>query len=141
MTTNPPKSSNKLIGTVNWPESGTVVSVPIFLLYRHTGIVSDRWHGGKPMVISTSPRSGGVREESWDTFSQGHDVTVEGHLGRLPGWEVVRRARSLVGTQYDLLTKNCDQFVTFVHGLKPRSTQLALTVVIALCVGVLAAAR
>lgn len=93
------------------------------------------------MVISTSARSGGVCEESWDTFAQGCAVTIEGHPGRLPGWEVVRRARSLMGTQYDLLAKNCEQFVTFVHGLKPQSTQLALTVVVALCVGVLAAAR
>jgi len=66
---------------------------------------------------------------------------VDGYPGNLPGWEVVHRARSLIGTQYDLLTKNCEQFVTFVHGLKPQSTQLALTVVIALCVGVFAVAR
>ena len=141
MARNPPKSGNHIIGTANWPEPGTVVSVPIFLLYRHTGIVSDRWHSGKPMVISTSARSGGVYEEPWDVFTQGSVVTVDGCPGNLPSWEVVHRARSLIGTRYDLLSKNCEQFVTFVHGLKPHSTQLALTVVIALCVGVLAAAR
>jgi hypothetical protein len=115
--------------------------VPIFLLYRHTGIVSDRWHGGKPMVISTSARAGGVREESWDTFAQGRAVSVEGYPGNLPGWEVVRRARLLIGTRYDLLSRNCEQFATFAHGLKPQSAQLVFTVLIALCVGVLAAAR
>ena len=141
MATKSPNNSNQPCGTANWPEPGTVVSVPILLLYRHTGIVSDRWHDGKPMVISTSARSGGVHEEPWDTFAQGRDVTVNGYPGRLPGWEVVRRARSLIGTQYDLLTKNCEQFVMFAHGLKPQSAQLASTVVIALCVGVLAAAR
>lgn len=141
MARNPPKSGNQLVGTTNWPEPGMVVSVPILLMYRHTGIVSDRWHDGKPMVISTSVRSGGVHEEPWGTFAQGRDVTDNGYPGRLPGWEVVRRARSLIGTQYDLLTKNCEQFVMFAHGLKPQSAQLALTVVIALCVGVLAAAR
>lgn len=124
-----------------WPQAGMVVSVPIFLFYHHKGIVSDQWCNGKPMVISTSSRSGEVREESWDVFAQGRVVTADGYPGNLPGWEVVRRARSLVGTRYDLLTKNCEQFVTFVHGLEPQSTQLALTVVIALCVGVLAAAR
>lgn len=141
MTRNPLTSGNQLAGTANWPEPGTVVSVPIFLLYRHTGIVSDRWHGGKPMVISTSARAGGVREESWDTFAQGRVVSVEGYPGNLPRWEVVRRARLLIGTRYDLLSKNCEQFVTFVHGLKPQSAQLAFTVLIALCAGVLAAVR
>jgi len=124
-----------------WPRAGVVVSVPILLFYRHKGIVSDQWCHGKPMVISTSARSGGVREEPWDVFAQGSVVMVDGYPGNLPGWEVVHRARSLIGTQYDLLTKNCEQFVTFVHGLKPQSTQLALTVVIALCVGVFAVAR
>lgn len=141
MARNPPKSGNQLVGAANWPEPGMVVSVPIFLMYRHTGIVSDRWHGGKPMVISTSARSGGVCEEPWDVFTQGRAATVDGYPGHLPGWEVVHRARSLIGTRYDLLSKNCEQFVTFVHGIKPHSTQLALTVVIALCVGMLAAAR
>ncbi len=141
MSKNTLKGDSQRVDTANWPQPGMVVSVPIFLFYRHTGIVSDRWHGGKPMVISTSVRSGGVHEEPWDTFAQGSDVTVNGYPGRLPGWEVVRRAKSLIGTQYDLLTKNCEQFVMFAHGLKPQSAQLAITVVIALCVGVLAAAR
>jgi hypothetical protein len=141
MATNPPNGDNQRVGSVNWPQPGTVVSIPILLFYRHTGIVSDRWHGGKPMVVSTSVRSGGVREESWDTFAQGRVVTVDGYPGGLPSWEVVRRARSLIGAQYDLLARNCEHFVTFVHGLKPQSAQLALTVVVALCIGALAAAR
>ena len=141
MARNPPKGHNQFNGTVSWPQPGMMVSVPIFLIYRHIGIVSDRWHGGKPMVISTSARAGVVREESWNTFTQGRVVTAEVYPGRLPSWEVVRRARSLIGTQYDLLTRNCEQFVTFAHGLKPQSVQVALTVAIALCIGVLAAAR
>jgi len=119
-----------------------VVSVPIFLFYRHKGIVSDRWHGGKPMVISTSARSGGVREEPWDVFAQGHVVTVDGYLGGLPSYEVLRRARSLIGAQYDVLVRNCEHLVTNVHGIKPQSSQVALTfAIVALCVGALAAAR
>ena len=126
----------------SWPQPGMVVSVPIFLFYRHKGIVSDRWHGGKPMVISTSFRSGGVREEPWDVFAQGLVVTVDGYLGDLPSWKVVRRARSLIGAKYDVLARNCEHLVTYVHGLKPQSSQVALTfAIVTLCVGALAAAR
>lgn len=126
----------------SWPQSGMVVSVPIFLFYRHQGIVSDRWHDAKPMVISASSRSGGVHEEPWDVFAQGLAVTVDGYPGGLPSHEVLRRARSLIGTQYDVLARNCEHLVTYVHGLKPQSLQVALTfVIVTLCVGALAAAR
>ena len=69
MARNPPKNNDQLVGTVNWPEPGMVVSVPIFLIYRHTGIVSDLQHGGKPMVISTSARSGGAQSWIVEQFS------------------------------------------------------------------------
>ena len=119
-----------------------VVSVPIFLFYRHKGIVSNRWHGGKPMVISTSARAGGVREEPWDVFANGCVPTVDGYPGSLPSYEVLRRARSLIGAQYDVLARNCEHFVMHVHGIKPQSSQVALTfAIITLCVGALAVAR
>lgn len=124
-----------------WPRPGTVVSVTILLFYRHKGVVSDRWHHGKPMVISASARARSVREEPWDVFAQGGVVTVDGYPGRMPHWEVLRRARSLIGSAYDLFTRNCEHFVSYVHGLKPHSPQLAFTVGFALVVGLFAAAR
>jgi hypothetical protein len=124
-----------------WPQPGTVVSVTIFLFYRHKGIVSDRWHNGKPMVFSASARSGGVREEPWGVFAEDRAVTVEGYPGKLPSWEVLRRARALMGSAYDLLTRNCEHFVAYVHGLKPQSPQLAATVSVAVIVGLLVTAR
>ncbi len=125
-----------------WPEAGTVVSIPIFLFYSHKGIVSDRWYGGKPMIISNSARSGGVREELWGVFAEGCVVTVDGNPSGLPHFEVLSRARSLIGTQYDLFRWNCEHFVAYAHGLKPQSAQVAITVAIAmLFVGLLATAR
>jgi hypothetical protein len=140
MTNNTKEEFSKAQGPV-WPEAGTVVSIPIALFYRHKGIVSDQWHGGKPMVFSTSARSGAVREESWDTFAQNRVVAVDGYPGNLSSLEVVRRARLLIGAPYDVLAKNCEHFVTHVHGLKPQSPQVAFTVLIALCIGTLVATR
>lgn len=125
----------------SWPQAGTVVSIPIFLFYRHKGIVSDQWRNGKPMIISNSARSGGVCEEPWDIFAEGNIVMVDGYPGGLSKYEVLNHARSLIGTQYLLFGWNCEHFVTYVHGLKPQSSQVTITVAIAtLCVGVLAAA-
>jgi len=94
------------------------------------------------MIISNSARSGGVCEELWDVFAEGNVVTVDGYPGGRSNYEVLNRARSLNGTQYNLFDWNCDHFVTYVHGLKPQSPQVAITVTIAtLCVGVLAAVK
>ena len=126
----------------SWPQPGMVVSIPTFPVFRHKGIVSDRWYGGKPMIISNSARSGGVREEPWDVFAEDHVVAVDGYPGDLPNHEVVSRARSFIGTRYDLFSWNCEHFVAEAHGLKPQSPQVAVTVAIAiLCVGVLAIAK
>lgn len=76
-----------------WPNPGSVVSVPAYVFFRHKGIVSDRSSGGKPMVISNSARAGGVREESWETFTSGQEWVNEGNVGGLCPSEVLRRAR------------------------------------------------
>lgn len=110
-----------------WPAPGTVVSVPIILGYRHKGIVSDRWHNGRPMVISNSNRGGGVVEESWDSFCQGRAPAVEGYPGNLPCYQVLSRARLCVGKGYRLLDWNCEHFVMYAHGLKPESWQVLVT--------------
>jgi hypothetical protein len=114
-----------------WPEllSGTIVSVPTYVFFRHVGIVSNRWLDGKPMVISNSCRLGGVFETSWDEFSQGLPVYLEskdppGSLSRL---EILHRARSVIGTRYDLFAWNCDDLVGYARGVKPNITQLKIT--------------
>jgi hypothetical protein len=125
-----------------WPEAGTAVSISIILFYRHKGIVSDRWYGGKPMIISNSARSGGVHEEAWDVFAEGNTVAVDGYPGGLPHFEVMSRAKSFISSQYDLFRWNCEHFVAYAHGLQLKSPQVAATVAIAtLCLGVLVATR
>lgn len=115
-----------------WPSSGTVVSVPAYLFFRHKGIVSNRWHGGKPMVISNSARSGGVAEEPWDVFTSGLTWANEGHPGALRPFEVLHLARSRLGTQYNIFKWNCESFVAYCHGLPPASPQLGVVLLIAL---------
>jgi hypothetical protein len=124
-----------------WPTPGTVVSVPAYVLFRHKGIVSDRWYGGKPMVISNSARAGGVAEESWNAFTSGQIWTEEGHPGNLPSWEVLNRARSVGHTKYDVFQWNCESFVAYSHGLPPNSPQLARVALIAMVGIALVAAR
>ena len=113
-----------------WPAPGTIVSVPAYLVFHHKGIVSDRWHDGKPMVISNSARAGGVAEEPWDVFSRGQQWKTEGYPGQLGAWEVLRRAR-LVFPRYDVIKWNCEGFVAYCHGLPLSSPQLAAAFLIA----------
>lgn len=113
-----------------YPFPGSVISIPFLLVYRHLGIVSDRWHGGKPMVISNSARRGGVHEEPWDVFAQGKPVTVEKSHSDMPRREAVTQARSRIGTRYDALTWNCEHLVSDARGFRPSSPQVLATLAV-----------
>jgi hypothetical protein len=117
---------------VQWPLPGTIVSVPTYVVFRHKGIVSDRWCRGMPMVISNSARVGAVSEEPWDVFTSGQSWKNEGYPGNLKAWEVLYRARSAPRLQYNAFTWNCEGFVAHCHGLPPTSPQLAAVVIVAL---------
>jgi hypothetical protein len=121
-----------------YPAPGTIVSVRAFVFWRHKGIVSDQRYGGKPTVIASSPILG-TREETWDRFRSGQEPVVEGYPSNLPYHEVVRRARSRIGTDYDLLGSNCDHLANYAHDLPMRSEQLLATVGIAVLAGVIVA--
>ena len=124
-----------------WPAPGTVISVPTYILFRHKGIVSDRWKCGKPMVISNSARAGGIAEEPWDVFTSGQPWTDEGHPGMLTPWEVLNRARSANNTRYHVLNWNCESFAAYCHGLPPNSPQVAAVALLSLAGIALLAAR
>lgn len=106
-----------------YPAPGTVVWVRAYLFFRHKGIVSDQWYGGKPKVITNDPVSG-VIEQTWDEFRAGQVVQIEGYPSDLPHHEVVSRARSRLGTRYHLFDFNCDQLKNYAHALPVLSEQV-----------------
>jgi hypothetical protein len=114
-----------------WPTPGSIVSVPAYVFFRHKGIVSDRWHAGKPMVISNSDRLGHAAEEPWDAFSSGQAWQDDGYPGSLQPWQVLQRARGLMNKPYSPVSWNCDMFVSASHGFQPTSSQLAVALLIA----------
>ena len=120
---------------------GTVVSVPVFKLFRHKGIVSDRFINGCPMVISNSARAGGVAEEPWEVFAAGQAATVEEYPSTLPGYVILQRARQHIGTKYQLFDWNCEHLVSHAHGKRPESPQVAAAIIVAVLVGVIGFAR
>jgi hypothetical protein len=101
-----------------------VVSVPAPIFIRHYGLVSDVYRDGAPNVISLPNAKGGVVEESWVEFAGGNAVRVDGYLGRLRPDEVLRRARSCMGQLPWRFSFNCEHYVSWCHGLDPRSPQL-----------------
>ena len=102
---------------------GTIVAIDNGF-YRHVGIVTDRSQNGKPMVISNSFRRRGVFEEQWNDFSCHQNVIIHDYPGRLNSKSVVQRARSRIGTKWNLFDWNCEHFVYWSHGLEPHSPQI-----------------
>lgn len=102
---------------------GTIVQID-FGFYQHPGIVSDRTMNSMPMVISNSFRKRGVFEEPWEDFTNGKEVEIKGYPGNLSPHEVLNRARSKIGTRWNIFFWNCEHFIRWSHGLKSRSPQI-----------------
>lgn len=93
--------------------------------YHHYAIVSDRMHGGKPMLISLSYRTGTVAEEPWDAVVRGRTVKRSQLPSRFSPGQVLERARAEIGQRrYNLIAENCEHFVRDMLGLPARSHQL-----------------
>ena len=112
---------------------GTVVAAR-FGLYKHLGLVSDRWAGDGPMVISNSKRSRHGAEETMAVFSAGTPVRIVGYPGDLAPDEVLARARAVMTRPYDLLVWNCEHFIRHAHGLPRRSPQVQTAAALGLAV-------
>ncbi len=116
---------------------GMVVEVFVGIFW-HPGIVTKVWPGGA-MVISNSFRRGGVVEESIAEFSGGRKMRVGGIVPSTDPMHTVARARSKIGTRYNLFTWNCEHFARWAHGITPESPQLQRFGAVVLGVGLLLA--
>jgi hypothetical protein len=104
--------------------TGFAVSITAPVFIRHYGLIAERYTNGAPNVISLPNSKGGVVEESWEEFAGGNPVRVDGYPGALPPEEVIQRARSCIGQVPWRFTFNCEHFVSWCHGLDPKSPQL-----------------
>jgi hypothetical protein len=98
-----------------------IVSVPWYG-FRHRGI-SVTFPGGWRCIYANSPGSGVVRQ-TLQEFALGRRIETSPISSRLSPHEIVRRAESLLGKPYNLLTWNCDHFVRAAVGHEPESQQL-----------------
>jgi len=114
---------------MNSLQPGTIVSVAIGPL-THFGIISDQQGAGFPYIISCSRRTGQVAEETATVFANGDNIKVHDYPGQLNPYQVIQRARSKLGTKYDLFKWNCEHFVRWAHDLKLESPQLQIAAIL-----------
>ena len=114
------------------------VSIPYLIFLRHRGLRVRYWDGSC-RVYACSPK-GGVVRQTLAEFADGYRIKVKSPRTRLTAEQIVARAESMLGRQYDGATWNCDHFVEYALGNKVESSQLQLVTVclIALAVGALA---
>jgi hypothetical protein len=101
---------------------GSVVGVAIGPV-MHVGIVSYPSIFGSN-VISSSPRTRQVTEETLFEFANGGRVMDLGYPGQLAPHVVIERARRKLGEPWNLFTANCEHLVSWAHGLEVTSPQL-----------------
>lgn len=114
------------------------VSIPYLIFLRHRGLRVRRWDGTTD-VYACSP-NGGVVRQTLKEFADGYRVTAKPPRTRLTAEQIVARAESMLGRQYDGAAFNCDHFVEYALGNKVESPQLQLATLAlaALALGALA---
>jgi len=105
------------------------VRVPWCRVYWHYGIVVQRDVYGQVWVIHCSQRRRGVSIESLSDFAQEGVVENCGFPSELCTWEVIRRAKSMMGNKWHLTDFNCEHFWRTAHGMEAASHQLQLTLI------------
>lgn len=99
--------------------AGTLLMIRVYGAVKHFGIAT-----GYGTVIHASRRFGRAEETDFDVFCDGRTPTVIPYGHHLSGSEIVSRARSRKGQRYNVITNNCEHFITWVLEGKGRSTQL-----------------
>jgi hypothetical protein len=90
---------------------------------EHWGIVATDQFGRLTVISNRGIRSG-VTEELWnEVVGEANWRIVNEFSSAVPAYFVIERARSKIGTPYDFLKWNCQDFVYWVLGFQPRSPQ------------------
>ena len=94
-------------------------------LYKHWALVTDKFHEGKPMLISNTMRNGTVREEPWDQVVGANKYKIHFVRTNIPKKFLLERARSAINNvKYNLLDYNCEHFVNDIISGKANSVQV-----------------
>ncbi len=104
---------------------------------EHWGIVAADLHG-RQTIISNRGAKNGVTEELWhEVVGNSNWRFVTELASDMPTYSIIERARSMIGTPYNFFRWNCQDFVYWALGLKPRSPQreAALGLMTAACFG------
>ncbi len=91
----------------------------------HVGIYLGQDYLGRDWVIHND-KGGYVKEDLLSTFAAGHPISLAQRTARTL-WEqqqIIARARSLLGQQFDLINFNCEHFANYAQAGKASSPQL-----------------
>ena len=93
-------------------------------LIQHYGLFAGWGSDGTPYVYENNITTG-VRLVPFDVFAAGQPVECIPYTGPTPRSVILQRARSALGSRYDLFRANCEHFVTWCQQGLARSPQLA----------------
>ena len=91
---------------------GSVVEVCLPFGIKHRGIITELG-----TVVAGSKRLGRVSEEDIHSFTGGRPIHSVSYPSNRPPSAVVQEARSRIGEQWELFSRNCQHFTKTCHGL------------------------
>lgn len=97
-------------------------------LYDHHMIVVEVLSRNSIRVIHKSKRGDGVVEEV--VHYKPHQLTLLEYDSPYSPDKIIRRARDLIGQDYNVLSANCEHFATEVRTAEPQSRQVQLVGII-----------
>lgn len=101
-------------------QAGDTIAIPFGIGLWHYGIVTSRG-----TVISNSRKHGGVVEQSLSQFRNGKRIRLFDTADTLDAVAAETRARTALGSRYDLAASNCAHFARWSHRRKPTTLQVA----------------
>lgn len=104
-------------------------------LIKHYGIVVEEGIFNEPRIRTVSPWSKEPIEQTYSQFGDGSPIYRHSTPTRLSGWQAAQRARSVTKFDYNLITRNCEHFYKYAHGLPQVSDQIVMAGIACIFVG------
>lgn len=111
-------------------QPGDLISVPIFPIFQHYGIVCDSNKAGEPVVVTVKSGKKTPILQTVQEFSEGKEISVCPSSCAISPYAITQKTMSRLNQpfHYNLFTNNCEHFCKEILGLPRKSDQVTRSI-------------